>query len=632
MSRALRARSSSGDHPGQAWHLFASRHVWRVLGGIGLALWSGASLAASVRAGPVEALLDLTLSYGMIYRTENRDEDFIAIANGGDAQTANLDDGNLNYDTGIVSNMVAATGEADLSWRNFDAFARAVGFYDFEQEDGDRPHREFDSATLNAVGSDIEMRDFFVGGRFNWGGLPVQLRVGDQVINWGEVTFVRDGVDTINPIDLVAAFQPARDPRDARTPQGMVWGVAQFTETFAVEGFYQYEWERLRLPAVGSFFSTSDLIGEGGLNFATIGRGRFSDLGTDLDGAYGLPAGTLGFDEDYFKYPERFRDDARDRGQYGLAVMAITQGNNALKIGFHYLRYHSRLPLIGTLTADQAAIDATTQADVDAVAATLEAIYLGEGLSPDEAQAAAETTASDLVLNEYIGDAGYFTEYPEDLEMFGITFNTATLRTGTLVAAEVSYHRDTPFQVALNEVYDASLSPVQFDDSYKDNALGVFGAGERISGFVRLDRVQAAASAVQLFGRRLGATQSLLGVDGAWIHIRDYPGGNDVPLQAPGGGDENSWGYRIFGQLEYTSVFGGLNVRPQILFTDDVRGNTPAPLSAFREDRKSLTFGVGLDYINRWQMNLSYTNFFDGEPANPLVDRDFIRLQLRYGL
>ncbi len=608
------------------------RQVWRMLGWISLALWSSGSLAASVRAGPVEALLDLTLSYGMLYRTESRDKDFIAIANGGNAPNANADDGNLNYDTGIVSNMVAATGEVDLQWRNFDAFARSVAFYDFEQEDGNRPHREFDNATLNAVGSDIEMRDFFVGGQFNWGGLPVQLRVGDQVINWGEVTFVRDGVDSINPIDLVAAFQPARDLRDARTPQGMAWGVAQFTETIAVEGFYQYEWERLRLPAVGSFFSTSDLIGEGGLNFATIGRGQFSDLGTDLDAAYNLPAGTLGFDADYFKYPERFRDDPQDTGQYGLAVMAITQGNNALKIGLHYLRYHSRLPLIGTLTADQAAIDATTQADVDAVAATLEPVYLGEGLSPEEAQAAAEATASDLVLDQYIGQAGYFTEYPEELEMFGLTFNTATLRTGTLLAAELSYHRDTPFQVALNEVYDASLSPVQFDDSYKDNALGVFGADERISGFVRLDRVQTAASAVQLFGRRLGATQSLVGVDGAWIHIRDYPGGNDVPLQAPGGGDENSWGYRIFGQLEYTSVFGGLNVKPQVLFTDDVKGNTPAPLSAFREDRKSFTVALGLDYINRWEMNLSYTNFFDGEPGNPLVDRDFIRLQLRYGL
>jgi hypothetical protein len=597
-----------------------------------MALACGSAAAAAVRAGPVEGLLDLTLSYGMIYRTENRDKDLISIANGGNAPTANTDDGNLNYNTGIVSNMVAATGEIDLSWGNFDAFARSVAFYDYEQEQGNRPYRELDSQTLDAVGSDIEMRDYFIGGRFSWGGLPVQLRVGSQVITWGEVNFVRDGVDTINPIDLVAVFQPARDARDTRTPQGMVWGVAQVTETFAVEGYYQYDWQGLRLPPVATFFSTSDLIGEGGLNFATIGRGQFSDQGTDLDAAYDLPAGTLGFDPDYFKYPELFRDDPRDGGQYGFALMAITQGNNALKVGLHYTRYHSRLPLIGTVTADQSAVDATSQADVDAVAATLEPVYLGEGLSPEDASAMAQTAAAGLVTSQYVNQAGYFTEYPEDIDMIGLTFNTATMRTGTLLAAEVSYHKDFPFQVALNQVYDASLSPVQFDDSYKDNALGVFGADQRISGYVRLDRTQVAASATQLFGQRLGASQVILNVDGAYIHINDFPGANGVPLQARGGGDENSWGYKIIGQMEYTSVFGGLNVLPRVVFTHDVQGYTPAPVSSFVEDRKSISVGVGFNYINRWEADLSYTNFFDGEPVNQLTDRDFVRLQVRYGL
>ena len=80
------------------------------------------------------------------------------------------------------------------------------------------------------------------------------------------------------------------------TASGMAWAVANITETFAIEAYYQYDWEGLRLPAVGSFISTNDLIGTGGLNFATIGQGRYSDLGTDLDQAFDLPQGTLGFD------------------------------------------------------------------------------------------------------------------------------------------------------------------------------------------------------------------------------------------------------------------------------------------------------------------------------------------------
>ncbi|MGD2031795.1 MAG: DUF1302 family protein, partial [Gammaproteobacteria bacterium] len=174
--------------------------------------------AMDFRTGPVDGLFDLTLSYGLLYRTESRDEDFIAIANGGNAPTANLDDGNLNYDTGIVSNMVASTAELEMNWENVGFFTRAVAFYDYEQEEGNRPHREFDGKTLDAIGSDAEFRDYFVSTQFSWGGLPIQFRIGDQVINWGETNFIRDGVDTINPFDLVAAFQPARDARDTRTP------------------------------------------------------------------------------------------------------------------------------------------------------------------------------------------------------------------------------------------------------------------------------------------------------------------------------------------------------------------------------------------------------------------------------
>lgn len=587
--------------------------------------------AMDFRTGPVDGLFDLTLSYGLLYRTESRDEDFIAIANGGNAPTANLDDGNLNYDTGIVSNMVASTAELEMNWENVGFFTRAVAFYDYEQEEGNRPHREFDGKTLDAIGSDAEFRDYFVSTQFSWGGLPIQFRIGDQVINWGETNFIRDGVDTINPFDLVAAFQPARDARDTRTPQGMAWAVANVTETFAVEAYYQYDWEGLRLPAVGSFLSTSDLFGEGSLNFATVGRGQFSDLGTDLDAYYDLPEGTLGFDENYFKYPERFREYPEDSGQYGIALQAITRGRNAFKIGLHFIKYHSRLPLVGSLTASQSAIDATSQEDVDAVSGQLLPVYLEAGLSPEEAEVSAQDTAADLVLNQYIGQAGYFTEYPEDIKMVGLTFNTATMRTGTLVAAEVSHHLDYPFQIALDQVYDASLSPVQFDDSYKDNAIGVFGADARISGFERLDRTQGSASATQLFGRRLGASQTTLGVDAAFVYVHDLPGSGDAPLQAPGGGDDLSWGYRISGQLEYNSVFGGVNLLPRLIFAHDVDGYTPGPLSTFKEDRKLISVGLRAEYINRWIVDLSYTNFFDGEPSNPLVDRDHVRFRVSYG-
>ena len=582
------------------------------------------------RSGPIDGLLDLNLSYGALYRTDDRNENIVAIANDGVATSANIDDGTLNYDKGLVSNMVGANGELSLNWGGFTAFTRVIAFYDFEQEREDREHRQFTSADLDAIGSDVEVRDFYLTAKFSPGGMPIMLRVGDQVINWGETSFVRDGVDTINPLDILGGMQPARSPRDARVPQGTFWAAANLTKTFAIEGFYQYEWQPVALPPAGFFLSTADVIGEGRRKFLQLGGGLFSDLGTNLDDAFQLPTGTLGFDPAFLQMPQREDRKPDDDGQYGIAVTQITDGASALKWGLHYVEYHSRLPLIGGVTAGQDAIDMTDPVEVAQIAEHLAPVYQGQGLEGDEAIAAAERTASQLALSQYANAAGYYLEYPEDISMFAATFNTATLRTGTLVAGEISYHVDVPMQLDLDSVVNAALSPVQFNPDFASGPLGSYGADTYIPGFTRLDRTQVAFSLVQILGERLGATQTLIGIDGAYIHIHDFPDAGEVPLNAPGGGDADSWGYRLLGQLRYSNVFGAINISPRIGFAHDVKGYTPAPFSAFWEGRKALVFGVSGDYLNRLTADLGYTAFLGGGSDNPLRDRNFIRFNLTY--
>ena len=594
------------------------------------ALCSAPASSVDFRSGPVDGLLDLNLSYGALYRTEDRNEDIIAIANGGVNSSANIDDGTLNYDKGLVSNMVGADGELSLNWGAFTAFTRVIAFYDFEQEREDREHRQFSSEDIDAIGSDVNVRDFYLTARFSPGGMPIMLRVGDQVINWGETSFVRDGVDTINPLDILGGMQPARSPRDGRVPQGMFWAAANLTKTFAVEGFYQYEWRPVTLPPAGYFLSTLDVVGEGRRKSLQLGEGLFSDLGTDLDAAFQLPTGTLGFDPAFLQMPQR--EDLRpdDDGQYGLALTQITDGASALKWGLHYMEYHSRLPLIGGVTAGQAAIDMTDPDEVAQIAGQLAPIYQGQGLGEEESAAAAEQTASQLALSRYANEAGYYLEYPEDISMIAATFNTATVRTGTLIAGEVSHHMDVPMQLNLGSIISAALSPVQFNPDFASGPLGSYGADTYIPGFTRLDRTQVAFSMLQILGKRLGATQTLIGMDGAFIHIHDFPGAGENPLNAPGGGDADSWGYRLLGQLRYSNVFGAINLSPRIGFAHDVKGYTPAPFSAFWEGRKALIFGVSGNYLNRLTADLGYTAFLGGGSSNPLQDRDFIRFNLTY--
>jgi len=112
--------------------------------------------------------------------------------------------------------------------------------------------------------------------------------------------------------------------------------------------------------------------------------------------------------------------------------------------------------------------------------------------------------------------------------------------------------------------------------------------------------------------------------------VHDMPGRNALPLQAVETPSADSWGYRLGGSLNYQGILGGISLVPRFLFTHDLRGTTPAPVSTFVEERKSFTAGLGLNYINRWTGNLSYTSFFGAGDRNLLNDRDLLRLRISY--
>ena len=589
-----------------------------------------AAYAADFRAGEVEGLFDVTLAYGLGVRVNDADDELVGIANGGKASSANADDGNLNYKEGIISNAARLNADLTLAWRNFGAYVRGYAFYDYENEDQNRARTALSPGAKDINGKDADLLDHYLSASFSIRGIPLFFRLGDQVVNWGESNFVRGGIDVINPFDLAALNQPAVPARDLLIPQGMFWGAANITQSIALEGYYQYEWKRVALPPVGSYFSNNDLLGGDGINFAMLGAGRFSDQGTDLDTAFSLPAGTLGFDPNFFRIPGLRTEKGSDRGQFGLSVSLIPRGTNAATVALYMIRYNSRLPIISGLTANQKAIDQTTQSAVDALAANLEPTYISTGLTPAEAATKASQTAEALTTSEYANQAGYVAEYPDDITMIGFSFNTATIKRGLLLSGEFAYHRKYPFQLSVDEVLSSVLSPMQFDNAGNGGALGSAGANERIKGYIRRDRSQASFGITQLFGAHFGAAQTAANADIAWVNVRDMPSSSKLPLQGNETPTANSWGYRLVGSLTYPGIFGGVTLQPRILWTHDVSGVTPAPVSTFLEDRKSLTLALAGLYINSWTANLSYTNFLGAGKRNTIRDRDLVRFRVSY--
>ena len=682
--------------------------------------------------GELEGSLDITLSHGVTLRVGERDESLLGIANGGTATSVSADDGNLNFDRGVVSNASKFIGELDLNYRNFGAFARAHGFFDFENENGDRARNELSPEAKDLVGNDFEVLDLYLTGSFDLGGTPIDLRLGNHVISWGESTFIQNSINVINPFDVTKLRTPGAELRDGLVPVPMVSVSASLHESLSVEGFYQVKWEKTEIDPPGSFFSTSDFVGAGGKR-VVLGWGEIPDTGrgfgpltaainADLRGVHiSSPAapGTLtplpqraqpDFDR-YFLNVFRLADnEPEDSGQWGVALRYLAEGLNNTEFGVYFVNYHSRLPVLsgrtgsvqgvtdGLLAANaiiegsitkQAIAHAVTPLVTQAVTRQVTAAVTAQvppGTPPAAIQAevqrqvagivpgaiTAETTkqvaelAGALAVDRYVKTAGYFAEYPEDIQLFGLSFNTVLGTSGWALQGELSYRMDAPLQIDDAEVFFAALTPLTVDLAtgrpcsndfpYCRNQVGVFGPETYVQGYIERDVSQIQATATKVFGPTLGADSLAFVAEAALMYVHDMPDKSELRLEGPGtqtsgepfhsgpGGahagfptdplerfaSATSYGYRLAARLSYLNAIGAVNVAPRVSFQHDVKGTSPGPGGPFIEDRTAVTLGLGASYLNRWHFDVSFTMFGGAGRHNQANDRDFVSATVKY--
>ena len=130
----------------------------------------------------IEGSLDTTLSFGASFRTTGASLDNIGIANGGNRYSVNGDDANLNYDTGLFSDVAKGTHDLELGFKNLPdlgLFLRGTYFIDFENIRGDSP---LSDSAKREVGRDIELLDAYLSYDLPLA-RPINIRLGNQVIN-----------------------------------------------------------------------------------------------------------------------------------------------------------------------------------------------------------------------------------------------------------------------------------------------------------------------------------------------------------------------------------------------------------------------------------------------------------------
>jgi len=318
-----------------------------------LSVFSTPASAFLFEQGELQGSLDTTISHGLKWRVEGRDKDIIGLTNGGNAYSVNGDNGNLNYGTGLVSNVSKITSDLELNFKNFGAFVRGSAFYDFQMENGSREKIKLSDDAMDLVGSDARILDAYLSGNFDVGEMPLDIRVGDQVVSWGEGTFFMGGINTINPIDVSAIRLPGAELREALVPEGLVYGSIGITDNATIEGLYLYDWDNTDIDPPGSYFGTTDVAGEGGEK-VMLAFGSISDEGTNL--------GPLGFDPNFLAVPRGATEKADNTGQYGFAFRYFAEKLNDTEFGFYYVNYHSRLPLLSLQTGTAAGVAGSSSA------------------------------------------------------------------------------------------------------------------------------------------------------------------------------------------------------------------------------------------------------------------------------
>ena len=380
----------------------------------------GAALAASSPAhamtwdwGDWSGSWDNTISYGISWRGEDPDPALIGKGNGGTGQAILTDDGNLNFEQGdIFSNIIKGTSEVELTNGQFGAFGRIKYWYDFELENSKMPHGHSPNGLtpgekLNdsdfadyAKFSGVELLDLFVYGNFELGSMPLDARLGRQVVNWGEATFIQ-GINVLNPIDVSAFRRPGAEIKEGLLPVALVYGNLGLPGGFSLEAFYQFKWEETVLDGCGTYFSDVDFAAKG-CNDLIAPEVNLAPPGAP---PFWLPDAVLQNINKVRKDP--FVNEAGDSGQFGLAVRKYIESIDT-EFGLYYQRLHNSTPVLNVNFSLAAA-------------------------------------GSGSVLGGNPVPVYYQVEYPEDIDIWGLSFAT---NVGVVaLSGELSFKKDLPVGV-----------------------------------------------------------------------------------------------------------------------------------------------------------------------------------------
>ena len=529
---------------------------------------------------------DNTFKYSAAFRIEDQSDKLTEMS--ANLSNGNQDDGDRNFDKGLISNRIDVFSEFDAVYKNFGLRLSGAAWYDQvynQSNDNDsrftanafsEDYDEFTDDTRDLHGRDAELLDAFVFGYIDAGQTTTSFRLGQYAMQWGESLFFgNNGIARggMSPVDIVKLLSvPNTQFKEIIRPVPQISAQIQIGPRVSLGAYYQFKWEESRLPASGSYFSTSDVLDEGGERLI---------LGEPLPGGHYPTAWFRGNDM-----------EARDSGQGGIQLRV--RPGMELDLGFYAINYHDKTPQLYSLPG------------VDEVTHSL--------INP-------------AVVDFAIGKVGeYFLVYPEDIQMYGVSAST-TFGDWNL-AAEVSMRCNTPLVSTLQVSIPAALPyfPGVHPDADNDDDPAYAVGRSLHANFSWL---------ASLRPNFLANETSFLG-EIAW-HRRTSITDNKAALDP--NTEKDAWGFRMVYEPFYRQVLPGLDLSIPLGFAYFPKGKSSVITNFGPDKGGDMSIGIKASYLDVWRCSLSYTHFYGSEAGyldadtyqnmkQALADRDFVSFSI----
>jgi len=242
-------------HPGRKVPARTGSTLRRSALALGIAALAGPAQAGVFNvADGIDAEYKLTVNYGVSMRLKNPSDNLVngpVSTTSGLPSTINFDDGDRNFKSGsLINNRLSGLAELNLRGPNYGIALSGDGFYDqvyHHPNDNDSPDtinktelplNRFTDGARYYDGQRLRLLDAYAYGNWRLGPhQDIDLRVGRQVVAWGEALFFSGIATAQAPADATKAFVPGIETKDLLLPSNQISLKVGLTDDLTVLGY-----------------------------------------------------------------------------------------------------------------------------------------------------------------------------------------------------------------------------------------------------------------------------------------------------------------------------------------------------------------------------------------------------------